>query len=60
LYILIRERTGLKTQTITKTVNDIKLIYELLYKSFQLNDGIKLNPYKLQELIRMQKNKAKR
>jgi len=60
LYILIRERTGLKTQIITKTVNDIKLIYELLYKNFKLNDSIRLEPYKLQELIRMQKIRAKR
>ena len=60
LYILIRERTGLKTQIITKTVNDIKLIYGLLYKNFRLNDSIRLEPYKLQELIRMQKIKAKR
>jgi hypothetical protein len=60
LYILIRERTGLKTQLITKTVNDFKTIYEILYKSFEMNDGIKISPYKLQELIRMQKIKGKR
>jgi hypothetical protein len=60
LYILIRERTGLKTQIITKTVNDFKVIYELLYKNFEVHDSIKISPYKLQELIRMQKIKAKR
>jgi hypothetical protein len=60
LYILIRERTGLKTQIITKTVNDIKVLYELLYKNFRLHDGIRLDPYKVQELIRMQKIKSKR
>jgi hypothetical protein len=60
LYILIRERTGLKTQIITKTVNDIKVLYKLLYKNFRLHDGIRLDPYKVQELIRMQKIKSKR
>jgi hypothetical protein len=60
LYILIRERTGLKTQIITKTVNDIKVLYELLYKNFKQHDGIRLDPYKVQELIRMQKIKSKR
>jgi hypothetical protein len=60
LYILIRERTGLKTQIITKTINDFKVIYELLYKNFEIQDSIKISPYKLQELIRMQKIKAKR
>jgi hypothetical protein len=60
LYILIRERTGLKTQIITKTVNDVKTIYDLLYKHYQIFDSIKINPYKVQELIRMQKIKSKR
>lgn len=60
LYILIRERTGLKTQTITKTINDFKMIYDILYKNFELNDSIKIDPYKLQELIRIKKIKAKR
>lgn len=60
LYILIRERTGLKTQIITKTVNDFKLIYELLYKNFKAHSSIKISPYKLIELIRIQKIKAKR
>jgi len=60
LYILIRERTGLKTQIITKIVNDFKVIYELLYKNFEINNSIKISPYKLQELIRMQKIKGKR
>jgi hypothetical protein len=60
LYILIRERTGLKTQIITKTVNDFKLIYELLYKNYKIYNSIKISPYKLLELIRIQKIKAKR
>jgi hypothetical protein len=60
LYILIRERSGLKTQIITKIVNDIKVLYKLLYKNFKQHDGIRLDPYKVQELIRMQKIKSKR
>jgi hypothetical protein len=60
LYILIRERTGLKTQVITKTVNTIKLIYSILYKNYQVYDSIRLDPYKVQELIRIRKIKAKR
>jgi hypothetical protein len=60
LYILIRERTGLKTQIITKTVNDIKTIYDLLYKNYRIFDIIQINPYKVQELVRMQKIKSKR
>ena len=60
LYILIRERTGLKTQIITKTVNNIKIIYAILYKNFQIYDSIRLDPYKVQELIRIQKTKTKR
>jgi len=60
LYILIRERTGLKTQIITKTVNNIKIIYAILYKNYQIYDSIRLDPYKVQELIRIQKTKTKR
>jgi hypothetical protein len=60
LYILVRERTGLNTQIITKTVNDFKLVYELLYNNFEIHDSIKINPYKLQELIRIRKIKLKR
>lgn len=60
LYILIRERTGLKTQSITKTINDFKMIYEVLYKHFEINDSIRIDPYKLQETVRMKKIKAKR
>ena len=34
LYILIRERTGLKTQNITKVVNIMKKHYEKMYRTF--------------------------
>ena len=34
LYILIRERTGLKTQNITKVVNIMKRQYEKMYRTF--------------------------
>ena len=35
LYILIREKTGAKTQYITKVVKQIKKEYETLYLKYQ-------------------------
>jgi len=35
LYILIRERTGLKTQNITKVVNKLKKDFVLMFKEYQ-------------------------
>jgi len=35
LYILIRERTGLKTQNITKVVNKLKKDFGLMFKEYQ-------------------------
>lgn len=40
LYILIRERTGIKTQYITVVITKIKLIYSKLYKAY--SDGIEI------------------
>jgi hypothetical protein len=34
LYILIRERTGMKTQFITKVVNIMKAQFEEMYKEY--------------------------
>lgn len=43
LYILIRERTGVKTQYITKVVNTFKSIYAELYQNYKINGVAKLN-----------------
>jgi len=40
LYILIRERTGLKTQNITKVVNIIKRDYQKMYSVFSKSGNI--------------------
>ena len=40
LYILIRERTGLKTQNITKVVNIMKKHYAKMYRKFTLTGHI--------------------
>ena len=40
LYILIRERTGLKTQNITKVVNIMKKQYAKMYKTFNAHGHI--------------------
>jgi hypothetical protein len=40
LYILIRERTNVKTQNVTSTINKIKKIYSLLYAHYSNNIDI--------------------
>jgi len=35
LYILVRERTGLKTQNITKVVNRMRKDYMVMFKDYQ-------------------------
>jgi hypothetical protein len=42
LYILIRERTGVKTQCITKIINILKKKYITMYKTYQLTGNIVL------------------
>lgn len=52
LYILIRERTGIRTQYITAVINRIRDIYGKLYKEY--NDGAniaELNWFELQDII---------
>jgi hypothetical protein len=52
IYILIRERTGVKSQYITSVISRIKEIYIRLYKEY--SDGVditKLSWYELQEII---------
>jgi len=40
LYILIRERTGMRTQYITKIVNQLKKMYFLLYQEYKITGNI--------------------
>ena len=52
IYILIRERTGVKSQYITNIINKMKFIYGRLYKEY--NDGrniASLDWYDLQDII---------
>lgn len=52
IYILIRERTGVKSQYITNIINKMKFIYGRLYKEY--NDGrniANLDWYDLQDII---------
>jgi len=48
LYILIRERTGVDTQYITKVINKIKSIYTELYYEYNQNGFLSMN-YELKE-----------
>ena len=48
LYILIRERTGVHTQYITKVVGRLKRIYAELLVEYN-RDGYLSNSYKLKE-----------
>lgn len=48
LYILIRERTGVDTQYITKVINKMKLIYVELYSEYTINGHISMS-YELKE-----------
>jgi hypothetical protein len=52
LYILIRERTGVRTQYITNVITKVRELYSKLYKEY--NDGTniaELNWFELQEII---------
>lgn len=52
LYILIRERTGIKTQHITNVINKIRDIYFKLYREY--TDGVDITDlswYDLQDII---------
>jgi len=52
LYILIRERTGIKTQNITNVINRVKYIYFKLYKEYSDGADItNLSWYDLQDII---------
>ena len=48
LYILIRERTGVDTQYITKVINKMKSIYSELYYQYNQNGFLSMN-YELKE-----------
>lgn len=48
LYILIRERTGVHTQYITKVVGKLKLLYVELFREFNKNGYLSVT-YKLKE-----------
>jgi len=43
LYILIRERTGMRTQYITKIVNQLKRMYFLLYQEYKITGNINIS-----------------
>lgn len=52
LYILIRERTGIKTQYITNVITKFKLVYGRLYESY--NEGISITDldwFQIQDII---------
>lgn len=52
LYILIRERTGIKTQHITNVINKVREIYFKLYKEYTDGTDITdLSWYDLQDII---------
>jgi hypothetical protein len=52
LYILIRERTGIKTQYITNVITKIKLIYARLYEAYSDGRNIAdLDWYNIQDII---------
>jgi len=52
LYILIRERTGIKTQYITNVITKFKLVYGRLYEAY--NDGVSITDldwFEIQDII---------
>jgi hypothetical protein len=49
LYILIRDRTGVKTQYITRIVNTIKKLYAEMYLNYKKTGIAKLNPETLKK-----------
>ena len=48
LYILIRERTGVDTQYITKVINKMKRLYLELYREYNITGFLSIH-YELQE-----------
>ena len=48
IYILIRERTGVDTQYITKVINKMKLIYVELYREYSITGFLPMS-YELKE-----------
>jgi hypothetical protein len=48
IYILIRERTGVDTQHITKVINKMKLIYVELYREYSITGFLPMS-YELKE-----------
>lgn len=59
LYILIRERANLKTQYITKVINEFKYIYELLFKVYKQYDYLKITPREIHVELKRRKNRIK-
>ena len=52
IYILIRERTGVKSQYITNVITKIKIIYMKLYKEYKEGTNIsKLSWYDIRDII---------
>ena len=51
LYILIRERTGMRTQYITKIVNQLKKMYFLLYQEYKSTGNINPAVINQKELV---------
>ena len=52
LYILIRERTGVKTQYITNVITKVKNIYLKLYDAYKDGENIvDLNWYEFRDII---------
>ena len=43
LYILIRERTGVQTQYITKVIGKLKLVYKELYTDYVIKGYLEIN-----------------
>jgi len=50
LYILIRERTGVQTQYITKVIGKLKLVYKELYVDYLNSGNLRLN-HRIEEFI---------
>ena len=50
LYILIRERTGVQTQYITKVIGKLKLVYKELYIDYLNVGNLRLN-HRIEEFI---------
>lgn len=59
LYVLIRERTGLKTQFITKVINDFKHVYMIMFNIYKEHDYINVSPDKLVLQLKKYKNRIK-